>query len=62
SPNPSSRRGVAGLILSALLAGNQPLTWQESSAETAYKELITHTVSVESSSAQLLKAELPHDW
>ncbi|MEB0268034.1 integrase core domain-containing protein, partial [Cryobacterium sp. 10I5] len=25
------------------LAGNQPLTWQESSAETAYKELITHT-------------------
>ena len=34
---------MPGLILTALLAGNQPLTWQESSAETAYKELITHS-------------------
>ena len=33
---------LPGLILSALLAGNQPLTWQESSAETAYKGLIKH--------------------
>ncbi|MDJ0325500.1 transketolase C-terminal domain-containing protein, partial [Cryobacterium sp. PH31-AA6] len=33
-----------GLILSALLAGNRPLTWQDSNAETAYKELITHNV------------------
>ena len=33
---------MPGLILSALSAGNQPLTWQDSSAETAYKELITH--------------------
>lgn len=39
---PTCWTGIAGLILSALLAGNQPLTWQDSSAETAYKELITH--------------------
>ena len=35
---------MPGLILTALSAGNQPLTWQESKAETAYKELITHTM------------------
>ncbi|WP_241979957.1 transposase, partial [Cryobacterium glaciale] len=34
---------LPGLIISALSAGNQPLTWQDFSAETAYKELITHT-------------------
>jgi hypothetical protein len=33
---------LTGLIFIALLAGNLPPTWQDSSAETAYKELITH--------------------
>ena len=42
-PNPISWAGSAGLIFSALLVGSQPLTWPDSSAETAYKELITHT-------------------
>ncbi|MBB5643520.1 hypothetical protein [Cryobacterium roopkundense] len=44
SPNQRLGGELPGLILSALLAGNQPLTWQDSSAETAYKELITHTM------------------
>ena len=35
--------GLPGLIFIALLAGNLPLTWPVSAAETAYKELITHT-------------------
>ncbi|WP_166788060.1 hypothetical protein, partial [Cryobacterium glaciale] len=36
---------LPGLIISALSAGNQPLTWQDFSAETAYKELITHNLA-----------------
>ena len=36
---------MPGLIISALSAGNPPLTWQESNAETAYKELITHSLA-----------------
>jgi hypothetical protein len=56
---PAFWKGFAGLILSALLAGNQPLTRQDSSAETAYKELITHTHSVQTRATRFSRGLSP---
>ena len=44
NPEPKTKHIPNGRILTALLAGSQPLKWPENPAQPAYKQLITHKV------------------